>query len=61
MLNSLFKFLDSFTLADREIFFGRDQEITERRAWGMEHGATGNWLWASSDFGLRSSVFGLVT
>lgn len=28
-MKSPFKFLDSFTLADREIFFGRDQEITE--------------------------------
>ena len=28
MIKSPFKFLDSFTLADREIFFGRDQEIT---------------------------------
>jgi hypothetical protein len=34
MIKSPFKFLDSFTLADRDIFFGRDQEITElyRRA-----------------------------
>ena len=29
MIKSPFKFLDSFTLADREIFFGRDQEITD--------------------------------
>jgi WD40 repeat protein len=29
MIKSPFKFLDSFTLADREIFFGRDREITE--------------------------------
>jgi WD40 repeat protein len=29
MIKSPFKFLDSFTLADRDIFFGRDQEITE--------------------------------
>ena len=29
MIKSPFKFLDSFTLADRNIFFGRDQEITE--------------------------------
>ena len=28
-MNSPFKFLDSYTLADRRIFFGRDQEITE--------------------------------
>ena len=28
-MKSPFKFLDSFTLADREIFFGRDQEITD--------------------------------
>ena len=28
-MNSPFKFLDSYTLADRSIFFGRDQEITE--------------------------------
>jgi hypothetical protein len=26
-MNSPFKFLDSFTLSDREVFFGRDQEI----------------------------------
>jgi WD40 repeat protein len=29
MIKSPFKFLDSFTLADREIFFGRDQEIND--------------------------------
>jgi WD40 repeat protein len=29
MIKSPFKFLDSFTLADRDIFFGREQEITE--------------------------------
>jgi WD40 repeat protein len=29
MIKSPFKFLDSFTLADKEIFFGRDQEITD--------------------------------
>jgi WD40 repeat protein len=29
MIKSPFKFLDSYTLADRDIFFGRDQEITE--------------------------------
>ncbi|MBK7626273.1 MAG: hypothetical protein IPJ16_03615 [Bacteroidales bacterium] len=29
MLNSPFKFLDSYTREDREIFFGRDQEITD--------------------------------
>jgi WD40 repeat protein len=29
MIKSPFKFLDSFTLTDRDIFFGRDQEITE--------------------------------
>jgi WD40 repeat protein len=29
MIKSPFKFLDSFTLVDREIFFGRDQEIPE--------------------------------
>jgi AAA+ ATPase superfamily predicted ATPase len=29
MIKSPFKFLDSFTLEDRKIFFGRDQEITE--------------------------------
>jgi WD40 repeat protein len=29
MIKSPFKFLDSFTLADRNIFFGRDQEITD--------------------------------
>lgn len=28
-MKSPFKFLDSYTLADRSIFFGRDQEITE--------------------------------
>ncbi len=28
-MKSPFKFLDSYTLADRNIFFGRDQEITE--------------------------------
>ena len=28
-MKSPFKFLDSFTLADRDIFFGRDQEITD--------------------------------
>ena len=28
-MKSPFKFLDSYTLADRDIFFGRDQEITE--------------------------------
>ena len=28
-MKSPFKFLDSFTLADRDIFFGRDKEITE--------------------------------
>ena len=28
-MKSPFKFLDSFTLADREVFFGRDQEIEE--------------------------------
>jgi WD40 repeat protein len=28
-MNSPFKFLDSYTLKDRNIFFGRDQEITE--------------------------------
>jgi WD40 repeat protein len=28
-MKSPFKFLDSYTLADREIFFGRDQEITD--------------------------------
>ena len=28
-MKSPFKFLDSYTLADRKIFFGRDQEITE--------------------------------
>jgi|GEM_PF-1671337 len=29
MIKSPFKFLDSYTREDREIFFGRDQEITE--------------------------------
>jgi AAA+ ATPase superfamily predicted ATPase len=29
MIKSPFKFLDSFTLADRDIFFGRDQEISD--------------------------------
>jgi energy-coupling factor transporter ATP-binding protein EcfA2 len=29
MIKSPFKFLDSYTLADKDIFFGRDQEITE--------------------------------
>ncbi|MCX6329069.1 MAG: ATP-binding protein, partial [Bacteroidia bacterium] len=29
MRQSPFKFLDSYSLADRDIFFGRDQEITE--------------------------------
>jgi WD40 repeat protein len=29
MIKSPFKFLDSFTREDREIFFGRDQEITD--------------------------------
>ena len=29
MKKSPFKFLDSFTLADRDVFFGRNQEITE--------------------------------
>jgi AAA+ ATPase superfamily predicted ATPase len=29
MIKSPFKFLDSYTLSDREIFFGRDQEISE--------------------------------
>ena len=29
MMKSPFKFLDSFTLADRDVFFGRDHEITE--------------------------------
>jgi WD40 repeat protein len=29
MRNSPFKFLDSYTLADRDIFFGRDREIEE--------------------------------
>jgi WD40 repeat protein len=29
MIKSPFKFLDSYTLADRDIFFGRDQEISE--------------------------------
>jgi WD40 repeat protein len=29
MIKSPFKFLDSYTLADRNVFFGRDQEITE--------------------------------
>ena len=29
MIKSPFKFLDAYTLEDREIFFGRDQEITE--------------------------------
>jgi MoxR-like ATPase len=29
MIKSPSKFLDSFTLADRAIFFGRDQELTE--------------------------------
>ena len=29
MIKSPFKFLDSYTIEDREIFFGRDQEITE--------------------------------
>ena len=29
MITSPFKFLDSFTLADRNIFFGRDQEIAD--------------------------------
>jgi WD40 repeat protein len=29
MIKSPFKFLDSYTLADRNIFFGRDQEIAE--------------------------------
>jgi len=29
MIKSPFKFLDSYTLADRESFFGRDQEITD--------------------------------
>ena len=28
-MKSPFKFLDSYTLADRDIFFGRDQEITD--------------------------------
>lgn len=28
-MRSPFKFLDAFTLADREVFFGRDQEIEE--------------------------------
>ena len=28
-MKSPFKFLDSFTIADRKIFFGRDQEITD--------------------------------
>jgi WD40 repeat protein len=28
-MKSPFKFLDSYTLADRDVFFGRDQEITE--------------------------------
>jgi hypothetical protein len=44
MIKSPFKFLDAYSLADRDIFFGRDQEKTERRAWGMEHGATGDRL-----------------
>jgi hypothetical protein len=29
MIKSPFKFLDSFTISDRDIFFGRDREITE--------------------------------
>ena len=29
MIKSPFKFLDSFTLADKDIFFGRDKEISE--------------------------------
>jgi hypothetical protein len=29
MIKSPFKFLDSYTITDRNIFFGRDQEITE--------------------------------
>jgi hypothetical protein len=29
MIKSPFKFLDSFTLADRNVFFGRDREISE--------------------------------
>jgi len=29
MLQSPFKFLDSYTREDRKIFFGRDREITE--------------------------------
>ena len=29
MIKSPFKFLDSYTLADREIFFGRNQDITD--------------------------------
>lgn len=29
MVKSPFKFLDSYTISDREIFFGRDQEITD--------------------------------
>ncbi len=29
MIKSPFKFLDAYSLADRDIFFGRDQEITE--------------------------------
>jgi ABC-type phosphate transport system ATPase subunit len=29
MVKSPFKFLDSYTISDRDIFFGRDQEITD--------------------------------
>jgi WD40 repeat protein len=29
MIKSPFKFLDSYTIADRDIFFGRDQEVTD--------------------------------
>jgi hypothetical protein len=41
MLTSPFKFLDSYSLADRDIFFGRNQEITGHRAQGLGHGAWG--------------------
>ena len=41
-MKSPFKFLDSYTLSDRNIFFGRDQEITRALQEGFrEQNVTG--------------------
>lgn len=62
MIKSPFKFLDSYTIEDREIFFGRDQEITElyRRVFESKillvYGASGTGKSSLVNCGLASGL-----